>query len=69
MDLSSKKMQVFISNARPVQCYITTNEVILQGILILISGFERVHQKDFHTGRSCTLMSSFFSLKGRYMAN
>ena len=33
--------------------------MILQEILSLISGFKRVHQKDFHTGRICTTISSF----------
>ena len=30
--------------------YITTDELILQEILSPISGFKRVHQKDFNTG-------------------
>ena len=34
--------------------------MILQEILLLISGFKRVQQKDFHIGRICTTMSSFF---------
>ena len=33
--------------------------MFLQGILSLIS-FKRSQQKDFHTGRICTTMSSFF---------
>ena len=34
--------------------------MILQEILFLISGFKRVQQKDFYTGRICTTMSSLF---------
>ena len=33
--------------------------MILQGILSLISGFKRIDQKDFHTGRICTAVSPF----------
>ena len=46
--------------------------MILQGIVSLISGFKRVHQKDFHTGRICTTMCSLYSLfenKDCYLTN
>ena len=57
VDLSTKKIQIFISNPRLFN--ITTDEMFLQWILSLIS-FKRAQQKDFHTGPICTTMSSFF---------
>ena len=51
MDLSTKKIQVFTNKTRSIYYNITIDEVILEKILLLISGFKRVQQKDFHTGR------------------
>ena len=50
-DLSTKKIQVFINNRRSIEYNIVTDEMISQEILSLISGFKRLHQKCFHTGK------------------
>ena len=43
VDLSTKKMQVFIINARAIWYNITSDEMVLEEILSLISDFKRVH--------------------------
>ena len=58
MDLSTKKIQVFTNKTRSIYYNITIDEMILEKILLLISGFKHVQQKDFHTRRICTAMSS-----------
>ena len=40
--LRAKKIKVFISNTRSFQCDINTDEMILQEILSLVSGFKYV---------------------------
>ena len=49
MDLSTKKIQVFTNKTRSIYYNITIDEVILEKILLLISGFKRVQQKDTYT--------------------